>query len=121
MQLLAYRDPTGRVFILNESQALPPLAEGYEWTMVIQPDSIHREPPQGYAQPEPEPAPRNAARPASGGILDMVIPMLTPRPGQSAQERAQEIVEALPADLRSKLGQLVRAFHRPELPPFPGS
>ena len=117
MQLLAYRDPTGRVFILNESQALPPLAEGYEWTMVIQPDSIHREPPPV----EPEPAPRNAARPGTGGIRDMVIPMLTPRPGQSAQERAQEIGEAWPADLRSKLGQLVRAFHRPELPPFPGS
>ena len=48
MQLLAFREPSGKVFILDEIQALPPLAEGYEWTMVVQPESA-----PAPARPEP--------------------------------------------------------------------
>ena len=39
-QVLAFRDPTGRVYMMNESEGLPPLAEGYEWTVVMRPDDV---------------------------------------------------------------------------------
>ena len=107
MQLLAYRDPAGRVHILNEAQALPPLADGHEWTMVMQ------------AHAEPAEPPTQQTAPARPGWLETVIPLLTPRPGQTAKERAQELVDALPVELRTKVSQVVQAFHRPELPTFP--
>lgn len=113
MQLLAYRDLSGRVFVLDQTRALPPLREGYEWTMVIQPDQADAKP-----QPTPEPAPRPQPS-RNQSFLDTVIPIFTPRPGQSPQERAEELIEAIPADVRSKLAQLFNAFIRPALPPFP--
>ena len=54
MQLLAFREPSGRVFIIDELHALPPLAEGYEWTMVIQPDQ-HTPPPSSATAPDDVP------------------------------------------------------------------
>ena len=117
MQLLAYSDPSGRIYVLNEAQALPPLAEGFDWTMVIQPDMEAA--PACESTSEPEPVRRQ--RPKS--VLDIVIPLLTPQPGQSPQERAQELVDVMPPELRSKLGELARAFQWQSpstLPPFPG-
>lgn len=116
MQLLAYRDPTGRVYILNEAQALPPLGEGYEWTMVVRPDAASMPEPDLEPEPEPAPAPRQAA-----GVLDVLLPLFTPRPGQSAKERAQELIDAIPDDVRNKVAELVRSLKSPPtLPPFPG-
>ena len=119
MQLLAFKDPTGTVYLMSESEALPPLADGYEWTMVVRPDRVMDE-DDVVADPEP-------SRSATGqrpGFLDVVIPLLTPQEGQSAQERAQELIDVLPEDVRGKLSQLFRALvpRRPQdLPPFPGA
>lgn len=120
MQFLAFKDPSGRVFIIDEAEALPPLANGYEWTVVVRPDQVI------MAEAEPEPVRESAPPPpqyrnSSPGLLDMLLPILTPRDGQSPQERAQELVDALPDELRGKIGQLARALRPPrQLPPFPG-
>ena len=108
MQMLAFKDPTGRVYILDEAQALPQLADGFEWTMVVRPDPVPAEPSR----------PR---RPDAGSWFDTLIAVITPRSGQTPQERAQELVEMLPEDLRKRLGRVIRSFHQPELPPFPGA
>lgn len=111
-QQLAFKDPTGRVYIMDEAEALPPLAEGFEWTVVVRPDQVMTEEPE----PEYEPAPRR-------GFLDIVVPIFTPRADQTPQERAQELIDAIPADARTKLAQLFRALvprQPPDLPPFPG-
>ena len=118
MDLLAFRDPTGRVYIMSESTALPPLAHGYEWTRVVQPDVMMAD--DDVSEPEPAPS-----RPNKGpGFLETVIPLLIPRTDQSPQERAQELIDALPEEIRSQLGKLMRALappRPPELPPFPGA
>ena len=125
MQLLAFKDPTGTIYLMSESQALPPLADGYEWTMVVQPDqstdSGEYPEPDDYAEPEPTSSYRPVQR---RGFLDVMIPLLTPQNGQSAQERAQELVDAIPEELRGKLAKLFRALVPPqpqEWPPFPGA
>ena len=122
-QQLAFIDPTGRVYIVGESNALPPLADDYEWTFVMR--------PVNGAQAAQEPAPAAASAPETaettrqpGGILDVVIPLLTPRDDQSPQERAKELLDALPEGTRGKLAKLIRALAPPrpiELPPFPGA
>lgn len=122
LQELAFKDPTGRVYMMRETEALPPLAEGYEWTMVVRPDAVMAE--EAFYEPEPEPEPEaEQSDGQNGGFLDIVIPLLMPRADQTAQERAQELVDAMPEDVRGKLSQLFRALVPPkpaELPPFPG-
>ena len=130
MQLLAFKDPNGRVYLMDDADALPPLANGYEWTVVVRPDHVMAndviEPePEPYTELEPyiesEPAWTPSHRNAAPDFLDMLLPILTPRDGQSPQERAQELVDALPGQLRAKIGQLMRALLPPrQLPPFPG-
>ena len=118
LQELAFKDPTGRVYMMRETEALPPLAQGYEWTMVVRPDAVIDE----DVHFEPEPEPERTSR-QNSGFLDMVIPLLMPRADQTAQERAQELVDAMPEEVRGKLAQLFRALAPPrpaELPPFPG-
>ena len=118
LQELAFKDPTGRVYMMRETEALPPLAQGYEWTMVVRPDGVMDQ--QG---PEPSQERAHAPRHRNGGagFLDLMAQLLTPREGQSAKERAQELVDVIPEDVRSQIGQLVRALTpRPQLPPFPG-
>lgn len=117
MQQLAFKDPSGRIYLMSESEALPPLAQGFEWTMVVQPACVMGEEPAA----EPEPTPSPVGDPA--GILDLVLPLLTPREDQSPEERAKELIDALPENLRGNLAKLFRALvpARPvELPPFPG-
>ena len=120
LQELAFKDPTGRVYMMRETEALPPLAEGYEWTMVVRPDAMMAE--EDFYEPDLEPEPEQADR-QGGGFFDIVIPLLMPRTNQTAQERAQELVDAMPEEVRGKLSQLFRAIVPPkpaELPPFPG-
>lgn len=121
MQQLAFKDPAGRIHLMSESEALPPLARGYQWTMVVQPTCVMDE------EPEPDAGPDTAQEPVGGhspaGVLDLVMPLLTPREDQTPQERAKELIDSIPADVRGKLSQLFRALvpARPvELPPFPG-
>ena len=125
MQLLAFKDPTGTVYLMSESEALPPLADGYEWTMVVRPDRIADADEIPESEPGSEPAPQyHRVAGQRRGFLDVMVPLLTPQNGQSAQERAQELVNAIPEDVRSKLAQLFRAWvpRQPQdLPPFPGA
>lgn len=120
MQLLAFREPSGRVFIIDEIHALPPLAEGYEWTMVVQPD---RDPPGSNIPDQPTatavPAAATASPAKTPGIFDVALQLLTPRPGQTPEERGLELIAMLPADLRRDLTRLLRVFLPRTLPPFP--
>ncbi len=126
MQYLGYRDPNGVIHILNESGSLPPLADEYEWTMVVQAEPLPAsdaeviEPDVEVVDAQSEPTPRRQRRSHRPGLLETLLPLLSPQQGQKPKDRAQELIDALPDEFRAKLGQLVRAFYRPELPPFPG-
>lgn len=122
MQLLAFREPSGRVFIIDEIHALPPLAEGYEWTMVVQPDRDQpapSTPEQSTSADVPATASPDASPPGVPGIFDIALQVLTPRPGQTPEERGLELLGMLPADLRRNLAKLLRVIMPPTLPPFP--
>ena len=117
MQLLGFREPSGRVFIIDEINALPPLAEGYEWTMVVHPERTQSA--QG-ADNTSTPAQAESKAPAEQpGIFDVLLKMLTPSPGQTPHERGVELIGMLPADLRRNLTILLRAVLPQSLPPFP--
>ena len=117
MQLLAFREPSGRVFIIDEIHALPPLAEGYEWTMVIQPE---RDQPEPNTPEQPASANVPATGPAKvPGIFDLALHLLTPKPGQTPEQRGQELIGMLPADVRRDLTKLLRIILPPTLPLFP--
>ena len=128
MNQLAFKDPNGCVYIMGESGSVPPLAEGYEWTMVVRPDAVFDGDVGDDARTEDDshddqPEPARATSRQSAGILDVVIPLLTPQADQSPKERAQELIDALPEELRGKLATLFRALvptKAPILPPFPG-
>jgi len=136
MQRLAYKDPSGGIHLLTGS--LPPLAQGYEWTRVIdaepatgaeaeelaEADQSPEVSATGAQLPAPRPAtrrPRRRQPSQQPGIVDELIPVLTPRPGQTPQERARELIDAMPADTRGKVKELLQAFQgqRQDLPPFP--
>ena len=143
MHELAFKDPAGRVFIMDEHRMVPPLADGYEWTFVFRSDDGADERAEAGREAAIEPddvlerddawsddGPANEARPHSArprvspGLLDVIIPLFTPQDGQTPQERAKELVDAIPEDVRVQLSRLVRAIVPPRaarLPPFPGA
>ena len=126
MEILAFRDPSGRVHILEEAPGLPPLAEGYAWTLVVRPDEYANDdmPPEHHPGDADHPGDASHQTPTAPGFLDVVMPLLTPRDDQSPQERAQELINSLPEDFRKKLAKLVQALAPPrpaQLPPFPGA
>ena len=143
MQVLAFRAPSGQVYIMEGASSLPPLGEGYEWTTVVQPDYfVDRNQPWSEDEsdpdeseddepheledddPEPIPVRVRVSRRRRRGILDKMAPLLIPREGQTPKERAQELIDALPENVRGKLAKFARAVMPPkaeDLPPFPGA
>ena len=57
----------------------------------------------------------------SPSIFDVALELLTPRLGQTPEERGKELLGALPAELRRDLTKLLRLVLPPTLPPFPRS
>ena len=116
-QQLAFIDPTGRVYIMGETNTLPPLAEDYEWTFVMRPvhvADVGHETVDDADQEEPHTSSsRGHASRSRGGVLDLLIPLLTPNADQSPQERAQELIDALPEDIRDHLTKLISALAPP--------
>ena len=102
MQRLAYKDPSGGIHLLTGS--LPPLAPGYEWTKVIDADpatGAEAEEAEEFAEAEEAEVsatraqlsarrratrrPRRRQPSQQPGIVDSLIPLLTPRPAPSRQ------------------------------------